>query len=145
MAVISVLALIGFAIMDNVNDRVQALDIPVVAKTQSDRLNEVIPNTLDGSFLFMEIFLSIAVLVLAAMVRIHPIFIPIYIIALIGLIIMSGMMSNIYQEAASTDTLQPYADQMPIMSYTLVYLPLIVSVLGTILMVVMYKSWSSAQ
>lgn len=143
---IAISTLVGFKIMDTVNDQIQGMDIiPQDAKTSSTKLNNVIPGTVDNTFLFMEIFLSIVILVLAAMVRIHPIFIPLFMIALVGLIIFAAVFSNVYQEAASTDQLQPYADQMPVMTYTLVYLPTIMAVLGTILMVVMYKSWRDAQ
>lgn len=138
--------LIGFKLMDYTNTTLQDMDVlPQEAKTASTDLNGVIPNTVDNTFLFFIIMLGIVILVLAAMVRVHPIFIPLFIIALIGLLMFAGVLSNIYQTAATNDELQPYADQMEVMTFVLTYLPLIFGVFGTLLMVVMYKGWAASQ
>ena len=84
--------------------------------------NDAINNytfSVNSGFLFLTVFFVIATLTLAALVRIHPIFIPIFIIALMESTgSMYGMMHNI-----------------------MVGLPFIVGVLGIILMIVMYKNY----
>lgn len=138
-----IVLLVGYKITTEINTHIQANnDLPTEAKTASTTLVSYYPGIMDNVFLFLTIGLAIVSFVLAALVRIHPIFIPFFIIALIFLIFLSGVASNVYQEMSADSNLVTQANNLTFITYILEYLPLIVGVFGTILMVVMYKTWS---
>lgn len=137
------IVLFAFKITGAFNDKVQAMtDMPAKAKTASQTLTNHYSGAMDYGFLLLAIGLGIATLILAALVRIHPVFIPLYFIGLLFVIILCGVFSNIYQEMAGDSNLITYADQLTFTSHILNYLPLVVGVFGILLMIVMYKLWS---
>jgi len=145
MLFLAITVLFGFKIMSSFNSEIQTKAvIPNQAKVASNELNEFYPGVIDNSFLLLAIGLSIGALILAALVRISPIFIALFIVALIFIILMAGVMSNIYQGMAENTALQAEADQLIFISNIMEYLPLIVGVFGGILSVIMYKSWRDA-
>lgn len=138
-----VVLLIGSLVMGRFNDAIQAhTDIPTNAKTASAALNSEYGGSLDYGFLMLAVGLGIVMLILAALVRIHPVFIPLFFIGLVIVIFLCGIFSNIYQEMAENSHLTAYADELVFTSYILEYLPLVVGVFGILLMIVMYKLWS---
>ena len=135
--------LIGFKITDAFNTEVQGMtDMPASAKTASTTLLGHYPGIMDNSFLFISIGLGIVTLILAALVRVHPIFIPFYFIGLGIVIFMSAIFSNIYTEMASNAELVGLANQMTIMTNIMGALPFVVGIFGTLLMVIMYKLYT---
>lgn len=102
-------------------------------------------SSIDNAVLFLAIGLAIVTLILAALVKIHPIFIPLYLIGEVFIIIVSAVASNIYQTAASDSTLSGVASQLTFTGLVLTYLPIFVGVIGTLIMIVMYKTWSADQ
>jgi len=96
-------------------------------------------NTIDNTFLFLTIFLALGTLALAAMVYIHPIFIPFYFIGWVLVIYFTGILSNIYQTMALDANLADIVSQLTFIEHILSALPIIVGVFGIVLMVVMYK------
>lgn len=139
------IVLIGFTIQSKLNDNIQTIDdIPTEAKTASSSLTNHYTGVLDTSALFLAVILGVSALILAAMVRVHPIFIPAYLILLAFVIMYSMAMSNIYQAAASNTELIAYADQLSVTTAILTWLPIIVTIFGGLLMIIMYKSWQSA-
>lgn len=135
--------LFGFKITGAFNTQVQSMtDMPDEAKTSTATLTNHYSGAMDYGFLILAIGLGIATLILAALVRIHPVFIPLYFIGLLFVIILSGVFSNIYQGMAADTNLITYADQLVFTSHILNYLPIIVGTFGILLMVVMYKLWS---
>lgn len=141
-----IILLFGSKLMDAFNTEIQGRsDIPARAKTASTDLNADYGGTLDYSFLLLTIGLGIVTLILAALVRIHPVFIPLFFIGLLFVIVLCGVFSNIYQEMAEDSELTALADELTFTSHILEYLPLIVAVFGILLMIVMYKIWSVNQ
>lgn len=139
-----IVLLFGFKITSAFNDKVQSMsEIPTNAKVASQTLTGHYSGSMDYGFLLLAIGISIATLVLAALVRIHPIFVPLYFIGLVIVIFLCGVFSNIYQEMAADSNLIAFADQLVFTSHILHYLPLIVGVFGMLLMIVMYKLWSA--
>ena len=135
--------LIGFKITTEINTQVQAhADIPTEAKTAATSLLGEYSTTLDYSFLFFIVGLSIGVLILAAMVRVHPIFIVLYIIGLLIVIFLAGVFSNIYQGLAESTEIVALANQLMFVDKIMTFLPWFVAVVGTLLCIVMYKSYS---
>jgi heme/copper-type cytochrome/quinol oxidase subunit 3 len=140
LLVFSVVILIGFRVSSGLNDQIQNMSVmPTDAKAASSTLTNSFPGVIDNTFLFLTIGLALVAFALAALVRIHPIFIALFIIALLLIIFFCGIFSNIYQEMASNVQLTPYADQLTFISLIMNFLPFIVGIFGTILMIVMYK------
>lgn len=136
--------LLGFMMTSQINDYLQASDVvDANGKAASNTLTGYYPGVIDNTFLLLVGGLALVTLMLALMVRIHPIFIPLYFIGLVVVIFVSGIMSNIYQEMAAHAELVAYANQLTIISTVLNYLPLMVGIFGTVLMVIMYKVWSA--
>ena len=140
------IVLFGFKVTSEFNDKIQVMDdIPTEAKTSTTSLLGNFSGTIDNTFLLLTIGLCIAALILASLVRVHPIFIPFFWISLLFVIFICGILSNVYQETAATTQLSGLADQLTFISHILEYLPLIVGIVGHILMAVLYKLWSNAQ
>jgi hypothetical protein len=135
--------LFGYKIMDAVNTEIQASDvIDADGKAASTALRAHYGGAMDYGFLLLAIGLGIATLILAALVRIHPVFIPLFFIGLVIVVFLCGIFSNIYQEMAGNSELTALADDLIFTSHILEYLPLIVGIFGILLMIVMYKLWS---
>ena len=138
--------LIGAKISGEFNSNINSMSgIPTEAKTASDQVDGQFSGTIDKLFLFLTIFTALASLVLASLVRVHPVFIPLFIIGLIFVVLVAGVASNIYQGAAESTVLSSTADELNFISNILEFLPLIIAVLGFIMMAVMYKLWSNDQ
>jgi len=146
LLVLSASVLVGLTMATSFKDQINTMsDMPSSAKDSSNQIVEKFTNTIDSTFLFFTIFLGIATLVLAALVRIHPIFIPFYFIGWVFTIFLSGIFSNIYQEMSANSELAAAAAELTLINSIMVGLPIIVGLLGTILMIVMYKLWSASQ
>ena len=146
MFVLSVVVLIGYRIAGGVDDQIQSMaSVPAEAKTASTELIAYYPTVIDNSALIILIFLAIMALVLAALVRVHPIFIPIYLVFLTFIILYGGIASNIYEKMAEQPDLTAYAANLNIISSIMLYLPIIIGVIGILMMIVLYKSYQAAQ
>ena len=143
--------LIGFKVMTEINDNLQTssvletYDTDSHARTASSTLAGYFPGIIDNSFLLLAIGLAMITLVLAALVRVHPMFIALFFIGLLIVIFVSGVLSNIYQEMAATTQLSSQATQLVFISHILEYLPLFIGIFGFILMAVMYKLWKNEE
>tara|TARA_R100001143_G_C3349883_1_gene128917 strand:+ start:16 stop:528 length:513 start_codon:yes stop_codon:yes gene_type:complete len=138
--------LFGFRISSAYDDQIQGMsEIPDNAKDASSSLTGQYTGILDNVFLLLTIGLAIVSLILAGMVRVHPVFIPIFFIILLITVFVAGVASNIFQSIASNSNMVGYASQLTFTSTVLEYLPLFIGVFGTLLMVVMYKLWSMDQ
>ena len=96
-------------------------------------------HTIDNTFLFLLIFMAIATLALAALVAVHPLFIPFFFIGWVIVIFLAGILSNIYQAIASDTNIIAIANEMTFMTNIMTALPIIIGVFGIILMAIMYK------
>lgn len=132
--------LLGFTIASKFNDEIQEHDtITQDGKDASATLTGYYPGVIDNMFLFFAVGIGIVSLIFAALVKVHPIFIPLYFIGLTITIFLSGLFSNIYQEMASNPNLVVYSSQLTFTTSVLTYLPIIITVFGILLMVIMYK------
>lgn len=142
LASIAITLLIAFTIAANYNTNIQAdAAMPATAKTASNTLTNYFVGVGDHVFLFITIGLSLAALILASLVRIHPVFFVFFIIALILLIYVSGIFTNMYEEMAASPQLAPQANQLLFTSFIMARLPFLIGVIGILLMLVMYKIW----
>jgi len=134
--------MVGFKVTTELNSAFQASDIvPAEGKAASTSLLGEFSTTMDYSFLFLIVGLSVGVLILAAMVRVHPIFIVLYIIGLLIVIFLAGIFSNIYQGLAEDVEFTALADQLLFVDKIMTFLPWFVAIAGTLLAIIMYKSY----
>ncbi len=138
--------LLGFHMASAFDTQISTMSgIPVAATTASAKLTSFYPGIIDNMFLVLVVGMVIAAFALASLVRVHPVFIPFYIMALFLIIVLSAIGSNVYQEMASNSVLIAEANQLLFIGSVLNFLPVLTGVFGTILMIVMYKTWSNAQ
>jgi len=147
----SITILIGFKIVSEFDDKFQSssviskFDTDSHARDASSTLKGYYPGVIDNTFLFLAVGLSLITIVLAALVRVHPMFIALYFIGLAIVIFVTAVFSNIYQKMAENVNLAAQADQLVFISHVMEYLPFIVGVFGFILMTIMYKTWRNEQ
>jgi len=142
----AVMILIGFTISSKLNTEFQASDdITAEGKASFNQINDLYPGVMDNSFLFLTVGLCIATLILAALVRIHPIFLVFFILAWAVLIFLSAICSNIYQTMAANPQLVAQAAQLTFVTHIMNWLPFIIGIFGGILAIVMYKLYALAQ
>ena len=135
--------LIGFKISTEINTQIQSMDvIPAEGKLAANNLVGNYTTSIDYGFLFFIVGLSIVVLILAALVRIHPIFIVFYIIGLVFVIFFAGIFSNIYQEMADSTEFVALSNQLLFVDKIMTFLPWFVAVVGTLLCIITYKSYA---
>ena len=79
LLILGVSILFGYFFVSEINDHLQANDVvPTRAKSASTSLTGQFTTTIDNSFLFLALGLGMITLIFAALVRIHPIFIPFF-------------------------------------------------------------------
>jgi len=141
-----IFALISFKVVSEWDDGVQDLDIfPSTSKDASTEIKSFYSGVIDNTFLFFVLGMGIGTLILAAMVRVHPIFMIPAILVYALLIFFGGVVANIYHEFASTTELIAQANQLTFISNIMTYFPVVIGVFGALLMIVMYKQWEIAQ
>ena len=143
---LSLVILICFRISTSLNTEFQASDqIDPYGKTAHQQITNLYPGVVDNSFLFVTIVLSIGTLILAALVRIHPIFLPIYLLAWLFVIFLCAVFSNAYQEMVANPEFTALATQMTFMNQVMTTLPFIIGIVGAMLAIVMYKAYKGDQ
>lgn len=151
IVVITVGTLLVYKIHNEINLKFQeSEDITTRGKTAMTQMENIYTGVLDNSFMLLVVGLCIVAIAMAAMVRIHPVFIAFFIILLVIIVFLAGVFSNIYQKVASNelmvdanDSTVYLADRLTFMSYTMRFLPFITGVIGIIMSFIMYKSWQS--
>jgi len=144
LLVFSVVILIGFRLSSSMNEEIQASDkLDQRGKDSFASINNMFPGVVDNSFMFLLIGLSIGAIVLAAMVRIHPIFIALFIIVWVIIIFLSAVFSNIYQEMASNPQMADLAAQLTFTNQIMTTLPWIIAIIGGLLAIIMYKVYKN--
>ena len=140
LTVFAIVTLIMFKLTGAFGDQIGTMSgIPTEATASTAKLTGYFSTSMDSIFLLLTIGLAIVALVLASMVRVHPVFIVFFILVWFLVIFLSGVMSNIYQEMAESPVLVAESAQLPFISTIMTYLPLIIAVIGVLLMVVMHK------
>ena len=143
---LALVILICYKVSDGLNTNFQASDqIDSYGKASHQQITNMYPGVIDNSFLFVTVALSIGTLILAALVRIHPIFLPIYLIAWMFVIFLCAVFSNAYQEMASSTEFAALAAQMTFMNQVMTTLPFIIGIVGALLAIVMYKAYKGDQ
>lgn len=125
------------------NDAVIEADTSGLARNSFNTINNMYPGVLDNSFLILTIGLALATFVMAAMVRVHPMFLIFFIILLSVFIFVCSVFSNIYIKISNEAVMADVASKLVLTSTIMKFLPFIVGSLGCILAIVMYKNWEN--
>ena len=146
LLIFGVTVLIGFKVLTEWNAKMAVMPgIPAEATASNAKLLSNYSGVIDHSFLILTIGMALGAFILASLVRIHPIFLPFFFIALAFVIFFAGIFSNVYQTMAENPALSAEADQLIFISNILNYLPFIVGIIGSILAIVMYKLWQNSE
>ena len=90
-----------------------------------------------GFMLFFGI-LIIGIMVSSFMIRVHPVFIFIYIITLITAIFVSMYLANAYELVVSNGQLATIADNYAIMTYVMQHIGIILLAVGALSMIIIF-------
>ena len=143
---LSLVILICYRVSTSLNEEFQASDkVDAHGKAAHQQITNLYPGVIDNSFLFVTVILSIGTLILAALVRIHPIFLPIYLLAWMFVIFLCAVFSNAYQEMAASSEFAALAANMTFMNQVMTTLPFIIGIVGALLAIVMYKAYKGDQ
>jgi hypothetical protein len=83
--------------------------------------------------------LLIGLMITAYLTPTHPIFFPVAIIMLIGLVVVSAIISNTYSAIANIDVLQTSNATLNIIGFIMDKFPIIIAVIGIIAMVILFS------
>lgn len=141
LAIAGVLFIMGLAIWTNFDDTIQSSSLfPQESKDASTDVKSQFTGTIDGLFIVILGALVMVAIILASLIRVHPVFMPLYILALLGVTVLAGVASNIYIKAAQSDALSTAANSMGIMTFILSKLPILIFIIGIVVMIVLYKT-----
>lgn len=134
-----IVAIVGL-FYSKTNDVVQDMDfMPTEAKAVSSQMSSAYPKQMDNAMALFFFGTLIITLILASLVRVHWIFIPIYLVAIVFLVVQAGIISHIYSTMAQNEMLGPEIAKYTNMAAIFNYLPWIVFIFSLVLMFVMYK------
>ena len=102
--IVGFVAILGFKIFGSVNDNLQAND--VLDSDQKEILqtaHDTYISVFDIGFLIIFIMFLIAIIVGAFLIDTHPIFLPIFLFLAIILIMITGILGNIYYDMTTQE------------------------------------------
>lgn len=113
--------------------------VPQNSKNIASSATTKITTAYDGMMLFAVVLISMITIGLAAAVPVNAVFLPFFIIGLVFVTFLSGAASEAYTEM-SVGEMASTSATLPITSTILKGLPIIVTVLGVIVMIAMFKA-----
>lgn len=142
LIVLSVGLVLGGTMMSEFNDKIQSSSaFPQQSKDITTRGVSTFTNTWDDMILAFFIFASLATIILAALIRVSPLYIPIFFIFLMMLLISSGIVSNIYSGFSEQEATQEFSETLTYTPLIMQYLPMLTGFISVILAIVMYRNY----
>lgn len=138
LTLLGVTVLIVAYILSQINTQIQTSPFPTESKSLSTKVNNTYSSTWDGMFLVVAVLLALGSVILAALVPVHIVFLPLYLISMIFLVFCSAAASNVYQEIAARQ-FAPTASTLTFIPLVLNGLPVLVAVFSIMIMVAMFK------
>jgi len=139
---VALAVLICFNLIENIGGALRdSGEMPDESIEAMQSVTNLYPGVLDNVFLLLLVGLCIVALIMAALVRIHPIFIALFVLLLIIVIFLSAVFAHIYESVAEQPAFAEMAAKLTFISHIMVVLPWIVGVLGGALTIVMMKTW----
>lgn len=131
--------IIIFVILSHLNDTWQSTEeLGNESQEIMENYHSSYVNLWDYAFLFMLIGLFIAVIISSFYIDVHPIFFIISIILLIGVLIVTGILSNTFIELVSTDAVSSEASSFTIIPFVMNHFVMIICIMAFIIVGVMY-------
>jgi hypothetical protein len=140
VTVFAFVLLFAIAIFGTINDNLHVSQLlPASSLDVMQRTFNVYHSTVDGMSMFILIGMSIGLIIGAALMLVHPIFVVFYIIGLLFLTFTSAILSNLFQEMTATAELSGAAALMPVTSVIMGWLPVFVFIFGVVVGAVGFK------
>jgi len=95
-------------------------------------------HTLPTIWLFLFAGLLLGLFITAYFINTHPIFVPFFIIFLVGAIIVAVPLSNAYEALSANATLSSTATEQSAIGFIITKLPLVTFIIGLIIMIVTF-------
>lgn len=108
-------------------------------------VDSIFDHTINYVYLAVFFGLLISLIVTAFLTPTHPIFYLFAILIFIGLMLVSVVMSNMYEAITADATFTSAVTAMPIMDYIMLHLPLIAIVIGIIAAIIVYSRAGQSQ
>ena len=147
MFIIAIFILVAYLVMSNVNDAFQATDddqITPRGKTIMQTQTTNFTTTWDSFFGFMLVAASIAAVISAFLIDVHPVFLPLSILVIAIFIGVGAIISNAYYEIESDDAFSVFAEDFTIMHYIMNHLPYYIAIQGFLISIALYAKSRSA-
>jgi len=141
VVVFAVMLVVGLLVANSINDRFQASsDMPTQSKQFAQNTITKFTSANNSMFIIFVVGLIICGIGLALMVRVSPVFIPIFFLAMLFMVWVCGAFKEMYEKMAADSLLGTSAAALPMVGIVMTSLPVIVTVCGTLIMIVMYKN-----
>jgi len=114
-------------------------NITVGSSAPLTTLTTTFNNSMNFMYLALFFGLLMGLMITAYLTPTHPIFFPVAIIMLIGLVVVGALISNTYNTIASTQVLASTSSTLNIIGYIMGNLPIIVTVIGIIAMIILFS------
>lgn len=108
-------------------------------------VDSIFEHTINYVYLAFFFGLIISLIITAFLTPTHPVFYLLSIIIFIALVLVSSIMSNMYESITSSATFTNAVHALPIMDYIMLHLPLISIVIGIIAAIIIFSRAGNAQ
>lgn len=102
--IFAVFSIVGYWVYGQINDDIQSdAEISTEAKELADQSHSNFSSLFDGLFIFLFMLLWIMMLVSSFMIDSHPIFFIISVLGLVFVLVISGVIANVWGETIVID------------------------------------------
>lgn len=98
-------------------------------------------DIMDYAFLFILVGSGIGTIISAFFIQTHPVFFVVSFLILIIMIAVSPIISNAFMEVAANEHFSTEADSMDIMMHSMGELPIVITVFGILVTIVLYAKY----
>lgn len=139
MLITAVFILVGYLLISNIDTKFQeAGGLSTEGQAIISESESSYKDLWDGIFGFVFVGLSIAAVIGASLIDVHPVFFVLSIILLIAFIMVTAILSNSYYSLASNAAFSSFAEDFKIMYYLMTHLPFYTLIEGLLIGVVLY-------
>lgn len=133
-------------IYSKVNTSIQGIDsVSADTKVIVNNMANKYPQQMQNGMIMAFVGLCILTLIFAALIKVHWMFLPIYLATMVFMIIQAGIISNIYEKLISLDSLAVEAAKYQTMNSLFLWLPWTIFIFSLLVMFIMYKVFPSNQ
>lgn len=136
MLLFSITIIVGYKVFTNYNDKWQANpEIDVNSKVLVGDLQSRYVGLFDGIFVFVFVLMAIMLFVSSMMIGTNPAFFFVVLFLTVFLIGVSAIMSNVYEDVATSDQMNTTSSSFSSIPYIMDNLPKIALMLAVITMI----------